>query len=231
MNNYTERLEARRERYEALAVSKQEKGVALHDAGMKSLSLIPFGQPVLVGHHSERAHRNYHARAVGKIGRGFEEMDKAKYYANKAESVGTAGISQDDPEAIQKLKEKLAGLEAKRETLKALNKGLKAKGESVMPAFHLTNLGANIRTVKERIERLEKASERPEAPDVVGVGYILRENKEANRLQFIFEGKPSDAIRSALKSHGFRWSPTANAWQAFLTNRSRYQAKLIIQSL
>lgn len=231
MNTYEEKIAARKERYESLALKNRERANAQSNAGHDALSLIPFGQPILVDHYSARADRAYRSRAVGLIEKSIETNKKAEYYESKAEGTGTAGISQDDPEAIQKLKEKLAGLEAKREELKALNKGLKAKGEALMPAYMLTNLGANIRTVKERIERLEKAASRPEVPDVVGVGYILRENKEANRLQFLFEGKPSDAIRSALKSHGFRWSPTANAWQAFLTNRSRYQAKLIIQSL
>jgi hypothetical protein len=32
-------------------------------------------------------------------------------------------------------------------------------------------------------------------------------------VQLIFPGKPSDEIRARLKSNGFRWSPTAGAWQ------------------
>ena len=223
-HDYAERQAARKERYERLAASKRAKGVAMHDAGMKALEQIPFGQPILVGHHSERGDRAYRSRNVAKIERGFEEMNKSDYYASKAESVGTAGISQDDPEAITKLKEKLLTLEARREKYKAENKRAKQEGRSPLPSFYLTNLGANIRTVAKRIERLEKQEQMETRPDVEGKGYVIRENKEANRIQFLFEGKPDEPVRNVLKRHGFRWSPSEGAWQTWFTNRGRYQA-------
>lgn len=223
-HDYAERQEARRERYAALAVTKKEKGDQLYKAGTSALAQIPFGQPILVGHHSERGDRAYRARGLAKIGRGFEEMEKAKHYAAKAESVGEAGISQDDPQAVAKLKEKLVTLEATREKYKAENKRAKQEGRSLLPSFYLTNLGANIRSVIKRIEQLERAEQMEPRPDVIGTGYVIRENKEANRIQFLFEGKPSEAIRDILKRHGFRWSPSENAWQTWLTNRGRYQA-------
>ena len=37
--------------------------------------------------------------------------------------------------------------------------------------------------------------------------------EQDNRVQILFPGKPSDEIRARLKSNGFRWSPTAGAWQ------------------
>ncbi len=49
-------------------------------------SYIPIGQPILVGHHSERHHR----RDIEKIDRGMqkavEESKKAEYYHEKAEA-------------------------------------------------------------------------------------------------------------------------------------------------
>lgn len=232
-HDYAERLEARRERYSSLASSKAKKGRELHKAGTDALAQIPFGQPILVGHHSERADRAYRARGLAKIERGYEEMDKAEYYANKAESVGTAGISQDDPEAITKLKAKLWKLEEQREKIKALNKAAKASGhpELMSSSYVLANLGANIRTVAKRIETLEKQEQMEARPDVVGNGYIIRENKEANRIQFLFEGKPDDATRTLLKRNGFRWSPTESAWQTWLTNRGRHLAVRVHEEL
>lgn len=38
-------------------------------------------------------------------------------------------------------------------------------------------------------------------------------NKEINRIQLLFDGKPSDEIRNALKRNGFHWSRTEGAWQ------------------
>ena len=231
MNTYEQKIQAKRERYAAIAVKNQQRASALYEKGTKALEAIPFGQPILAGHHSERADRSYRNRAISQINRSFETSRKAEHYAAKAESVGTAGISQDDPDAVAKLKEKLIGLEAKREEYKALNKKLKAQGKDILPHFYLTNLGANIRTTVKRIERLEAAAKQEARPDFHGNGFILRENKEDNRIQFIFNGKPDEATRSILKSRGFRWSPTSGAWQTFLSSNGRFQAERVKSQL
>lgn len=47
---------------------------------------IPFGQPILVGHHSERRDRNYRNRIENKFRKGYENYNKAKYWERKATS-------------------------------------------------------------------------------------------------------------------------------------------------
>lgn len=231
MNFYEQKQQARKERYQSLAQSNGVKADLLYESAKKSLEIIPFGQPILVGHHSERSDRNYRNRAHNKMSKSFELQEKSEYYAEKAQSVGTNGISSDDPEAITKLKEKLVALENTREQYKQHNKEQKNKGGEAMPSFYLSNLGANIRSVKQRIELLERKQSMEVRPDIVGAGFVLKENKEINRIQFIFNVKPSVEIRAKLKMGGFRWSPYNNAWQAYLTNRGRYQADNIIKSL
>lgn len=49
-------------------------------------SIIPFGQPILVGHHSEQRDRNYRDRIHNTFGKAFAEQDKAAYYHSKAEN-------------------------------------------------------------------------------------------------------------------------------------------------
>ena len=44
-------------------------------------------------------------------------------------------------------------------------------------------------------------------------GGTVEINRDANRLQIFFEGKPDEATRNTLKENGFRWSPKAGAWQ------------------
>ena len=39
-------------------------------------------------------------------------------------------------------------------------------------------------------------------------------NEDVNRVQILFDEKPDEAIRSKLKTYGFRWSPKERAWQA-----------------
>ncbi|WP_232431335.1 DUF3560 domain-containing protein [Cupriavidus sp. UYPR2.512] len=66
-------------------------------------SVIPFGQPILTGHHSEGRDRRYRARVHATFGRAFELHDTANALDRRAEAVGKGGVSGDDPEAIPKL--------------------------------------------------------------------------------------------------------------------------------
>jgi len=154
-------------------------------------------------------------------------------------------ISSDDPNALAKLRDKLAKLEAWQESMKAANKIFKSaklstpqkttalqemgmtddqirklaggdfSGRIGYPSYKLTNNNGNMASIRDRIKRLEKLEGLETSEVSVGDVRIVT-NAEANRLQFIFPGKPGEAIRAELKSHGFHWSPTENAWQRML---------------
>lgn len=55
-------------------------------------------------------------------------------------------------------------------------------------------------------------------------------NAEKNRLQVIFDNKPSDAVRAELKANGFHWATSARAWQRPLTDDA-YRAVAQITSI
>lgn len=44
-------------------------------------------------------------------------------------------------------------------------------------------------------------------------GIEIVNNHQAERIQLIFDSKPDEGTRAWLKSHGYRWSPKAGAWQ------------------
>ncbi len=101
--------------------------------------------------------------------------------------------------------------------------------------YSLTNNSAKIRQVKERIESLEKAKEagtQEHSADDIGIdGLRVIENTEAMRIQFVFEDKPDEETKSVLKSNGFKWSPSAGAWQRMLNENGKYAAKTVLQKL
>lgn len=89
--------------------------------------------------------------------------------------------------------------------------------------YELSNNNAEINRLKKRIESLERREE----TGFVGWQFEGGEavaNQEENRLQLLFDEKPSEEQRSKLKSWGFRWSPSNKAWQRQLNSNAIYAA-------
>lgn len=95
--DYYERQEARRERYELRAERARQESDAAARQAEKMASIIPMGQPILVGHHSEGRDRRYRARIGQTMDKAISLDKKAAYYEEKAECVGQNGISSDAP--------------------------------------------------------------------------------------------------------------------------------------
>ncbi|MGH1416338.1 MAG: DUF3560 domain-containing protein [Pelagimonas sp.] len=277
MNSYEQKQEDRRARLEAAADRADERSNAAYKRADMSEDAtgIPFGQPILRGHHSEGRHRAAIKRADNAMRKSVEEDKRAKELRAKAASVGTGGISSDDPDAIPKLTEKLTNLQSQQTNMKAVNRVVRkwnkkgvtpeTEGETFdsyaaelagvadfyTPAmarellkpqwghagpigfapYQLTNLNAKIKATKKRIEQLEKASAATtKRHEFQGVCNVV-ENVEENRVQFIFDAKPSAEVRRIMKSHGFRWAPSQGAWQRQLTGNARYSARLALKEL
>lgn len=221
MNHYEEKQEARRQRLEARAERLTREANARIESGMDRLRAIPFGQPILVGHHSEKRDRNYRSKAVASVDKGMELRKVADDVAARAAAIGTGGISSDDPEAVKKLKAELAEKEARHAAIKARSH----------ESWELSNSSANIRRIKQRIEALTKATGRETKSEELAGGIKLVENAEANRVQIIFSGKPSADVRAKLKTAGFRWSPSEGAWQRQLNSSAVYWARDLIAKI
>lgn len=98
------------------------------------------------------------------------------------------------------------------------------------PDYELTSLRGKIKRVEERIAELDKRAQQAEQPadnTAFPGGEIVR-NLEADRLQIIFDGKPDEGTRAALKQNGFRWSPRNQAWQRQLTANAETAARHIL---
>ena len=120
---YRERREAKAERYREWAAKRVERDSS-PSAAEEAASQIPFGQPILVGHHSEKRHRNALDRADRATGRRIESLAKAERMEEKADNIEAAAehaIYSDDPDAVERLRERIAELEAERERIKRYN--------------------------------------------------------------------------------------------------------------
>lgn len=98
--------------------------------------------------------------------------------------------------------------------------------------FELTNNLANIKRMEQRVKELQAKEARQEqggeGGKITGNGWELVQNNEMDRLQFIFDGKPTEEVRSLLKSHGYKWAPSQNAWQRQITNNAIYVTKQLL---
>ncbi len=121
-----ERLEARADKRDDWAASRITKRNTAFSAGdlREEKSGIPFGQPVLVGHHSERRHRRALERADAAISRGVEHHKMAEHHSSAAEGIRRQldhSIFSDDENAIEALEAKAAKLDEKAEFANRLN--------------------------------------------------------------------------------------------------------------
>lgn len=257
--DYEERRERRLENAKAQAIKNEEAQGEFFKRSDQLANAIPFGQPILIGHHSEKRHRAHIEKIHNLMGKGVEAGQKAKYYEGKAEAIeNNTAISSDDPQALEKLKAKLEKLEQWQESMKAVNKILKKGtdaerveklvqigvpettaikllvpdqfGRLGFPSYKLTNNNGNMGRIRERIKHLERVTSM-ESKEEEFNGIRIVSNVEGNRLQIFFPGKPEEKVREELKRSGFHWSPQEGAWQRFLSPQAEYHAKRIITCL
>ena len=97
-------------------------------------------------------------------------------------------------------------------------------------AYELTNLNAEIRRVKDRIQELKELEELDFEDIEFKNGKVIH-NKEINRIQFIFDTIPDEETRTILKSHGFKWSRYEKAWQRLFNKNCIYATKRILEEI
>lgn len=126
MSTYRERRLAKAERLREWSEAREAKQAALSEAarGDEAATGIPFGQPILVGHHSERRHRRAIERMNRAMAASVDNSQKAERMAERADNIeaqAANAIYSDDPDAIERLREKIEEMEAERARIKAYN--------------------------------------------------------------------------------------------------------------
>lgn len=100
--------------------------------------------------------------------------------------------------------------------------------------YELTNNSANIRRMEQRlavIENRREQGDRASEHNTTEGAVRVERDTTADRIKLIFPGKPSAKARDMLKSRGFRWSPTAGAWQRHLNNADIWAAECALKDL
>lgn len=229
-----ERLEARLEKRREWAAKREQRSSADFDRARSFTDGIPFGQPILVGHHSERRHRRALERSDNAMRSACDSADMAKHHETKAAGLADAldrSIFSDDPDALQALQAKVDAEEAECARKKAVNaayrkgKGTEGWGDALglsraLQATLASNVGRYswVTAPFEAYEfsnarnRIRQAKERMKSVTVRAARQELAEAAPGGVViegkewvRVTFADKPERSTIDALKGAGFRW--------------------------
>jgi hypothetical protein len=229
-----ERLERKIEKRRDWAGKAETQATQAYNHSHNLVAGIPMGQPILVGHHSEKRHRRTLDRSWNAMGKSVALSAKADMHESKAanlENLLDKAIFSDDDDATEALEARIAANEAKREQMKVVNKlykkgdaaglaalgldfaQLQAKlaalgayfGQAPHMPFELTNLGARIRSDKERLVAVKRQQERTAKAEAAPNGVTIEKSRDGVYCSISFAEKPERSILTALKAAGFHW--------------------------
>lgn len=174
-----DRLEAKAEKRDQWADARAGRAETGFARAHELASIIPFGQPILVGHYSEGRDRNYRARIETTGFRAVADQRAAEHHASTAAGIRSqlaGAIYDDDPDAIERLRARIAEGEAERAAINAYNKAARkgevtpklvaalapkwrsryADGGEPIASYATANLSGNLSRQRQRLARLER---------------------------------------------------------------------------
>jgi len=168
-----ERLEERADALDDRAARRAGEARARSDAAHRTMDLIPFGQPILVGHHSERRHRRDLARIDANLRASFEASDEAEHAAAAADTARAHMDRREDPLTVARRIERLA---ADLRDVRRMEYGQRAQGthreQLEASAAHLVAQLDHWRQV--RADQLAAGDVREWAPADFAAGDLVR---------------------------------------------------------
>ena len=228
-----DRLEARVARLRAFAKGKD------FSLFSEARSGIPLGQPIIIGHHSERRHLERLHRVLAS---GFNASEKADRLEQRIESIkNNRSIQIDNPDAKQLIERKIDSLHESIEHSKKINKILKKQGGDIGPAieYFKTQTDVDSQYIVELLSGREgwyaSKSLRMHFLSTTNQGAEIRRLKKRlvelervskgfepfeingvkvqlvdGQVQVEFEGKPDQATRDKIKRH-----PISLKWSSY----------------
>ena len=119
--NVQEWAKKKAEKYTNAAANSEKKSTQYYEASNEGREFLSLGEPIKVGHHSEKRHRALIERNHNRMGKSVEfskkaeeQVSKAEYWASKANT-----INLSMPESLEYYEFKLTEAKEKHEGLKA----------------------------------------------------------------------------------------------------------------
>jgi len=234
-----ERLEKKLEKRQEWAESRKAHAEQHFGTAHAATEHIPLGQPILVGHHSEKRHRAAIARSDSNMRAGCEDLDMAKHHEEKARGLEIQldkAVFSDDVDAIAALEQRIAEREAKRDWMKKMNAAHKKflKSPASLDASDLTDAEkkfvreyvptyswmphpfppysmTNIgATIRTDKKRIEELKRRAERTEKAEANGGVTIERQGDYCRITFAEKPEREVLNALRAAGFHWG--AGSW-------------------
>ncbi|WP_242890772.1 DUF3560 domain-containing protein [Actinomadura litoris] len=155
--------EERAERYGARGLRASQAGSSRWRRNRERMSHIPLGQPILVGHHSERRHRNFLDKMHRSDGIAVRDMKRGEYWAARA---GAAEKYKQHRENLPTTLRRIERLEAELRRIDRHLESMRAKDLAEAEASRAVVRGAALRGWFRKLVR------RPPVPVPAGPGVI-----------------------------------------------------------
>lgn len=119
--NVQERAKQKAERYKRWANSAVKKSDQYYEASKEGRDFLSLGEPIKIGHHSEKRHRALIERNDNRMRKSVEQLDKAESHESKSEywESRASEINLSMPESIEYFEYKLEQAKEKHEGLKS----------------------------------------------------------------------------------------------------------------
>lgn len=233
------RLEAKLEKRQEWAESRDRKADAAHGKFRQIADMIPMGQPILVGHHSEGRHRADIKRMDSAIRESVESSQMADLHRSKAAGLERqleSSIFSDDEDAPERIAARIAELEAEREQMKRSNAAFR-KGDvawcavtgytpeqaaearaKIMAGYSWCRQpypAYSLQNLGGNITRLKKRlvdvqARRERSVKAEAAGVLIEGN---DYVRVTFPEKPAREVLNALREAGFRWG--GGSWMGY----------------
>lgn len=180
MTTYRERREAKADRLREWADKREAKSDAAFKRSNELSDMIPFGQPILVGHHSEGRARRDQDRIFNGMRTGVENSRKAEEFRGRADNIEAAAdnaVYSDDEDAVERLTVRIAEREAQRDRIKSFNTHARKTGKHDLSLLDENQKGDYMSIVRNASYQLGKKGEFPSYA-LSNLGATIRKDKK-----------------------------------------------------
>lgn len=174
--NAQERAKRKAEKLNGYASNAEKRSTQYWEASQEGRDFLSLGEPIKIGHHSERRHRALFERNHNRMGKSIAESDKAKEYERRAEywESKAKDINLSMPESLD-------FYEFKLEQAKEKHKDLKDNPEKRSHSYSLTYANKEVKEAEKNLELAVKLWGNEEVIQQINLEKEAEAEKKANK--------------------------------------------------